>query len=86
MPTKVLTIDLNTSHLTTLQTFLEQVHTAARDGSLDWGACDFSVRLEFMQSQPSQSFAALEALIESQDRIYGLPVQSKLTTEGTVNA
>jgi hypothetical protein len=86
MPTKVLTIDLATSHLLELQAFLEQAHTAARDGNLDWGACDFTVKLEFTRTQPSQSFAALEALIESQDRIYGLPVQKKITTEESMNA
>ncbi len=63
----------------TLEAFLAKVHTAARAGHLDWGACDLTVKLEFF-SYDTENFSALEGFIKSQDRIDGLSMNVKRST------
>jgi hypothetical protein len=76
-------IEFHTDTLLTLEAFLAKVHTAARAGHLDWGACDLAVKLEFF-SYDTENFAPLEAFIKSQDRIDGVSMNVE-RSNATVN-
>ena len=70
--TKSYEIRFNTTDLATLETFLERVTKAARDGHLDQGACEIQavVNLELMND--TQDVQPLEDFIERESRIGGL--------------
>lgn len=67
---KKLTIQCN--DLPTLEAMLEKIHHAARAGHLDWNGCQLTAHLRFSSGLTDQTFEPLNALVEAQNRPYGV--------------
>ena len=81
---ETITIEIDSTSLLEVQTMLEQIHTAARAGHLDFGGnSHFNVSLEFATVNTTQDFGPLEALLDRAERSWGVSCSYHFSPEAT---
>lgn len=66
------TVTIDTETLIAATALLEQIHSAARAGGLDWHGGRISISMTFSGDLTGQTVAPLEAVVASQDNILGV--------------
>jgi hypothetical protein len=74
------TVTVTCFSLVTLEAMLEKIHVAATEGGLEWSECNLTAELTFEADVDEAAFEPLEALVEGQNRIYGVQCKLKLSS------